>query len=112
MNAIYNPKGVSEDQLPVIYGFANTNRPGWMEGVLLAQDGTPLGSHICSNEGYMLHDLGIVEGSRPDRHETFKQHYPDGYRMEFVGYDDVDAHVGLQKAFKAHDAMPSPKEKP
>ena len=51
----------------------------------------------------MLGDLGIYDGSRPDRHETFRQHYPEGYRMDFVSYGDVDGHAGLQAAFALHD---------
>lgn len=46
----------------------------------------------------MRHDLGILEGTRPDRHETFREHYPDGYQMDFVGYDDIKDHVGLNAA--------------
>ena len=65
---------------------------------LLAEDGTALGSHACSHESYMPHDLGILEGTRPDRHEDFRKHYPDGYRMEFVSYSDAKDHEGLNKA--------------
>lgn len=87
--AIYNPQGRPFEELPVIFGFNNGGNPGWYSGRLLAEDGTGLGSHICSHEGYMLADLGILDGSRPDRHEGFRKHYPDGYRMEFVGLDEV-----------------------
>ena len=103
-NAIYNPHGKPESELPVIYGFNNGGSAGFMFGVLLAEDGTGLGSHLCSHEGFMLGDLGILEGSRPDRHEGFKQHYPDGYRMEFVGYSNVGGHLGLNKAFDLNKA--------
>jgi hypothetical protein len=51
----------------------------------------------------MPHDLGILEGTRPDRHETFRKHYPDGYRMEFVPYAEVEAHAGLKEAFRLND---------
>lgn len=96
--AIYNPNDLPKDQLPVIYGFNNGGRPGWFDGVIIAEDGTSLGGHICSHEFYMPADLGIIEGSRPDRHETFRDHYPNGYRMEFVPYDDVKSHQGLMAA--------------
>ena len=96
--AIHNPHNKPIDELPVIYGFNNGGRPDWLSAVLLAEDGTPLGGHICSAEGYMPHDLGILEGTRPDRHEGFQKHYPDGYRMEFVSYSDVDGHDGLMRA--------------
>lgn len=97
--AIYNPSDMPVESLPVIYGF-NNGGPEWLlDAVLLAEDGTYLGSHCCSDEGYMPHDLGILEGTRPDRHERFKEHYPDGYRMEFVGYPAVKSHKGLNAAF-------------
>lgn len=103
--AIYNPHGRPADELPVIYGFNNGGSPSWYSGVLLAEDGTCLGGHICSNEGYMPHDLGVLEGSRPDRHETFRQHYPDGYRMAFVSHADVAAHAGIAAAYERNQAL-------
>ena len=106
--AIHNPHGKPVSELPTIYGFNNGGSPGWMSAVLIAEDGTPLGGHACSSEAYMPADLGVLEGTRPDRHEAFAKHYPDGYRMEFVGYDDVPNHAGLQAAFKKHDALPKP----
>jgi len=102
--AVYNPHGKPLSELPVIYGFNNGGSSGWLSAVLIAQDGTTLGSHCCSSEGYMRHDLGIFEGVRDDRHETFRAHYPDGYRMDFVGYDDALTHEGLNAAFAANKA--------
>lgn len=98
--AIYNPHNKPLEDLPVIYGFNNGGSPGWMSGVLLAEDGTGLGGHICSAEGYMPHDLGVLAGSRPDRQETFKAHYPDGYRMDFVPGAEVLEHAGLEAAYQ------------
>ena len=94
----------------MIYGFNNGGSPGWFSGVLFAEDGTPLGGHICSHEGYMRGDLGIIEGYRPDRHEAFRQHYPDGYRMEFVSYGDVLSHPGLSAAIEKARAKVPPSE--
>lgn len=94
---IYNPNKANVDELPVIYGFSN-NPPSdecGLEGLLLAQDGTFLGGHLCSSEAWMKTDLGIVGNHRPDRHKDFIKHYPDGYRMEFVPYSEIDDHVGL-----------------
>ncbi len=84
----------------MIYGFNNGGNVGFLDATLLAEDGTFLGGHICSYEFYMPGDLGILEGSRPDRHETFKKHYPAGYRMDFVPYDEVRAHSGLMAAIE------------
>ena len=98
--AVFNPHNTPEIDLPVIYGFNNGGQSGFMAAVLIAEDGTCLGSHACSSESYMPSDLGILEGSRPDRHENdFQKHCPDGYRMEFVGDEDTADHEKLQAAF-------------
>lgn len=102
--AVFNPHSKPVEELPVIYGFNNGGSDDWWSGVLLAEDGTGLGGHVCSHEGFMWGDLGILEGSRPDRHEGFQKHYPDGYRMEFVGYNDVRKHDGLNAAFTRNQA--------
>lgn len=96
---IYNPHNKPEYELPVIFGFNNGGRVGWFHGTLIAEDGTQLGSHLCTHEGYMYGDLGVLTGMRADRHVEFVAHYPDGYRMEFVGYAEVGTHAGLQHAF-------------
>lgn len=106
-NAVYNPNGEPVESLPIIYGFNNGGSPDWYSAVLMAEDGTYLGGHCCSHESYMPHDLGILNGSRPDRHETFRAHYPNGYRMEFVGARDVRQHFGLIAAYDKNQAMPA-----
>lgn len=98
--AVFNPHNKPLEELPVIYGFNNGGSPGWFSAVAIAEDGSCLGGHACSHEGYMQHDLGILEGSRPDRHANdYQKHYPDGYRMEFVSSEDIEDHSGLQRAF-------------
>lgn len=96
--AVYNPHNKPTEKLPVIYGFNAGGRANWWSAQLLAEDGTPLGSHTCSHEGYMPSDLGVLEGSRPDRHDEFKKHYPEGYQMEFVTYEEKVGHLGLKIA--------------
>lgn len=98
--ALFNPHDKPLDELPVIYGFNNGGLSGWYNAVLLAEDGAGLGGHLCSDEGYMPHDLGILEGSRPDRHGTFRAHYPDGYQMAFIPSNEVMTHPGLDAAVK------------
>ena len=95
---IFNPSNKPESELPIIYGFNNGGSHGWMQGVLISENGYVLGGHTCSTEAYMLADLGIIEGTRSDRHDTFQKLYPEGYKMEFVGYDNLVNHVGLNKA--------------
>ena len=100
-NAVFNPHNKPFNELPVIYGFNNGGSSGWFMAVLISEDGMGLGNHICSSEAYMPCDLGILEGTRPDRHEKdFQKYYPDGYRMEFVPSSDIKAHEKLQKAFE------------
>lgn len=108
--AIHNPHGKPVEELPVIYGFNNGGSPGWMYAVLMAQDGTVLGGHCCSHEGYMEADLGVLEGTREDRHETFRAHYPDGYRMEFIRGSEVRTHAGLAAAYALNQAQAAQSE--
>ena len=103
--AIFNPHNVQISELPVIYGFNNGGNEYFLSAVLLAEDGTELGGHTCSDEGYMLHDLGILEGTRPDRHKKFKEHYPNGYRMDFVPYDDIEEHSDFRNVLERAKAL-------
>lgn len=103
--AVFNPHNKPVEELPVIYGFNNGGSPGWYSGCLLAEDGTGMGGHVCSNEGFMYGDLGVLDGSRPDRHEDFQKHYPDGYRMDFVPAVDVRTHPGLEAAYQKNQAL-------
>ena len=102
--AVYNPHGKQHDELPWIIGWNNGGGTEFLSARLIAQDGTPLGGHICSHEGYMPSDLGVLDGTAPDRHEEFRAHYPDGYRMDFVSYTDAGHDPRLIEAFRLHDA--------
>lgn len=84
---------------PKIYVFSSADG---REGACfaMAEDGTVLGSHWCSSQNFALHDLGVIKGSRPDRHDHYRQHYPGGYEMEFIPADQLESHAGFQKAFK------------
>jgi hypothetical protein len=105
--AVFNPHGKDPAELPTIYGFNNGGSGSFYHAALIAEDGTGLGSHMCSDEAYMRHDLGVLEGSCPYRHETFRGHYPDGYRMEFVPSDVMDEHEGLNAAIARNQALPA-----
>lgn len=105
-NAVFNPHGKPTESLPVIFGFNNGGSFGWYSAKLIAEDGIGFGGHCYSHEGYMRHDLGILEGCCPDRHELFKKHYPDGYRMAFVCYDEVKGCEPLQKAIELNKFLP------
>ena len=88
-----------------IYCFSNVVGGGDGIALAMAEDGTCLGSHLCSDECYVPHDLGVNEGSRPDRHIDYAKHYPDGYEMEFVLASDVADHAGIQEAFRLNQIM-------
>lgn len=104
--AVFNPHNKLLSELPVIYGLNNGGTPGFYLAVLVAEDGKFLGSHLCSSEGYMRMDLGILSGTGLDRHKGFQEHYPDGYRMDFVPYDQITTHPGLQVAIKLNQEQP------
>lgn len=110
--AVFNPYNKPVQDLPVIYGFNNGGSHEWYNGCLLAEDGTGLGRHVCSHEGFMTGDLGVLAGSRPDRHETFQKHYPDGYRMDFVSAKDVRTHPGLDAAYQNNQVKAAAAKEP
>jgi len=103
--AVFNPNARTD--LPAIYAFSNVVGGGDGIAYAMAADGTVLGSHWCSNEGYVPNDLGVLEGCREDRHERYRKHYPEGYRMEFVRSADVKSHEGLTEAFRLNKLQPS-----
>jgi hypothetical protein len=111
-NVTYNPNKVDPETLPRIYGFNNGGGSGWYQAIAIAEDGHCLGGHTCSSEGYMPHDLGILEGCRLDRHEKeYSTHYPEGYVMEWVPTPQIEEHEKLNKAFELNNIMAKEKEK-
>ena len=94
---------------PKIFCFSNVLGGGDGIAYAMAEDGHVLGSHWCNSEGFVPGDLGVTEGSRPDRHEGYREHYPDGYEMEFVRSTSVQSHPGLVAAFALNQKM-SPEE--
>lgn len=83
-----------------IYAFSAVRGGGDGIAYAIAEDGTVLGSHWCSNECYVPGDLGVDPGSRADRHKTYAEHYPSGYEMEFVPAKIVNKHEGLKEALR------------
>jgi hypothetical protein len=93
----YNPNDLPLDELPFITCFNNGGRTGWLQAVAIADSGHVLGTHICSDESFMQHDLQMlgVMGSRHTKH--YQKHYPDGYRMRFVSFANVQHDDALMK---------------
>lgn len=91
---------------PKIYVFSGVAEGREGPCYAMAADGIVLGSHWCSYEGYAPRDLGVIPGSRPDRHQHYAKHYPGGYEMEFVRAAEIDNHAGLQDAFRLNELLP------
>jgi hypothetical protein len=75
--------------------------PGWGEGAVLgyamAEDGTGLANHLSSNISFSKHDMGLTSDWK---HDYYKEHYPDGYELEWIEEKDLDNHVEFCKACK------------
>ena len=78
----------------------------------MAEDGTVLGEHWCSHENFAPGDLGVTPDRRPDRHVTYREHYPNGYEMEFIPAANLAAHEAFQAAFKKNHERDSAEEAP
>lgn len=102
---IFNPYSKPVNGLPVIYAFSNVIGGGDGQALAMAEDGLCLGEHWCSAEAYVPHDLGVLVGTRDDRHETYRAHYPDGYRMEFVPARDMKSHPGIAIAYELYQKL-------
>jgi hypothetical protein len=110
--ARFNPHDKPLEELPVIFAFSNVRGGGDGVCYAMAQDGTVLGSHWCSNEAYAPHDLGVRDGARLDRHEHYRKHYPDGYLMDFVPSREIGNHDGLKEAFRLNSLIPQEPDSP
>ena len=89
--------------LPKIYIYPTIVwESGDMVCVALAEDGHALASHLSSNERYAKHDMGITGTWKRD---TYHAHYPDGYELVWVDFDDVETHEGLLAAYALNQEM-------
>ena len=97
--------GCQHEAKPKIYCFSNVRGGGDGIALALAEDGHCLGSHWCSHEAYVCMDLGVTPGARPDRHETYAKHYPDGYVMVFVPASQISSHPGIREAYRLNQEL-------
>ena len=51
---------------------------GDVVGFALAEDGTGLAQHMCSNSMYVRYDLGLTSTRQ---HGKYAMHYPEGYEL-------------------------------
>lgn len=75
---------------------------GDMVGCALAEDGTCLAGHFSSSKAWLFHDMGLTSDWK---HENYREHYPEGYELEWVEFDYVGGHEGLMKACELNQAM-------
>lgn len=69
-------------ELPAIYIFANNRIQGEPNCIALAEDGTCVGGHFSSSNGFARLDMGLVEGHDwSKKNEGYAKHYPNGYRL-------------------------------
>ena len=102
---IFNPQDRPIEELPLVYGFNNGDSLlGFLDAVLLAEDGACLYGHTCSTEGWMPSDLGIAEHGNEVPRDVCRRHYPHGFRMEFVRTSAQPTHTGLQAALRRNDS--------
>lgn len=87
---------------PKIYVFANGKWRNDFVGLAIAEDGNVLSNHISSSETWLTYDLGVIS---MQRHDKYGAHYPDGFAVEYVPFDQVETHVGLLAAVQANAAL-------
>ena len=66
-------------------------------GYALADDGHALASHLSSNVGFSQHDMGLTSDWK---HDKYKEHFPDGFELEWIDESDLEHHEGFKKAFE------------
>lgn len=94
---------------PTIYCFIQGEPwPGDVSVVALAESGALLASHVSSSAEWARNDIGAPpEGAEltpigHSKHRVYGEHYPKGYRVEWVERDAVESHPGVQAAYDAN----------
>ena len=89
-----------------IYAFNNGGSRGWMSAVAIADDGRGVAGHICSDEYFMPHDLGVTSDWK---HENYDKYFGAGnWEIEWVPSEAINDHAGLQAAFELNKTAPPP----
>lgn len=79
------------DEKPKVYCFSTARDGGAGTAFGLAEDGTVLAHHGCSDESFVPGDLG----STSHNCAKYEAHYPDGFAVEFVSAARIAKHEGL-----------------
>lgn len=85
-----------------IYVFCNGCSPQWHTADALSDEGLFLAGHVCSDHGFIPHDMGVTGEWK---HDIYRAAYPDGFEVVHVEKSDVKTHEGLAAAYAAHLAM-------
>lgn len=89
---------------PKIFVFCNSCSPGWHQATALSEDGHFLAGHVCSDHGFIPHDMGVEVGGW--KRDEYAKHYPDGFEVVLV--EDPRTHEGVKAAHEKHLALPDP----
>ena len=88
---------------PKIFVFCNgCQAEDWHVAQALAEDGHFLAAHICSDHGWIPHDMGITSDWK---HDSYQVHYPEGYELVLVAKTEVKTHEGIKAAYTKHLAL-------
>ncbi len=81
-----------------IFCFNNTcGESDWISCLAIGEDGHVLAQHVCSDEVYLPHDLGITSTCK---HEHYNTHFGvDNWELIHVPTSEVLTHPGLLSAF-------------
>ena len=80
-----------------IYCFVNSGAESdWQNVLAMCEDGNVLASHISSSEHYARNDIGITSDRK---HDLYKKHCLDGYKLVWVDWKDVNNHEGIASAY-------------
>lgn len=84
-----------------IYVFNNGGSPGFYSACAIADDGHCLAGHLCSDEAFMDHDMGITSNWK---HDAYNARFGEGnWVLEWV--PDPNNHAGLEAAYALNQQL-------
>lgn len=87
--------------VPKIFVFCNSCEPKWHSAQALTEDGFFVAQHVCSDHGFILHDMGAhPSGCKRNIYDT---HYPEGYEVVFEE-DARNPSEEFKAAYKKHQS--------
>lgn len=86
-----------------IFVFINDINPFGIIPIALSEDGEVITSHVCSNENFVKHDMGLNSNWK---HKVYDEYYPEGWELEYI--EDIE--TALEENNKFKKAMEKAKE--